>query len=512
MAEKNMETVLKEIKELRGLEGLSNGRVLVSLFSDLSSDKKDLRLVRYLVESGCYTDLLEARNLSPAMQQARLQQTVKKLCAETLIGEEAAQKVCNTFWNAVFGINPNIITKPEIPSPPVRETAVPEPVASFEPKVSNVVEEPKKLETQNLLPVKEQKKSTTILIVSVLLLILILPIALFFTAFYVDTADDKAEVQTEDTEATREQISLSEYIQRTESKNGSRVLLEDPMQYNRDENGHLKTFPVFGTDLMRNQVASVTFLNTLKDAPDTVVDLSAARDGSVQSWIVPNGNRFDLYIAAEGGVKAPANSSGLFAYYDGATSISFNNSFDTSGAVYLDHMFYGCSSLKNVDLSGIDTENAETLDFFFAGCAGLTTVDVSSFDTANVTGFSFMFDECTGLKTLDVTNFNTSKAVDMAGMFSGCWFLEKLDLSNFHTENVTDMSFMFCNCVKLTDLNISNFDTASVTDMTYMFYDTKNLQNLDLSRFDVSNVEEYEGFMKDGEMVNGRPWEKLFTS
>ena len=144
--------------------------------------------------------------------------------------------------------------------------------------------------------------------------------------------------------------------------------------------------------------------------------------------------------------------------------------------------------------------------------AGSRAPFMEIFDTANVTGFSFMFDECTGLKTLDVTNFNTSKAVDMAGMFSGCWFLEKLDLSNFHTENVTDMSFMFCNCVKLTDLNISNFDTASVTDMTYMFYDTKNLQNLDLSRFDVSNVAEYEGFMKDGVMVNGRPWEKLFTS
>ena len=88
--EKNMETVLKEIKELRGLEGLGNGRLLVALFSDLSTDKKDLRLIRYLVESGCHTDLLEARDLSSAMQQARLQQTVKKLCAETLISEEAS--------------------------------------------------------------------------------------------------------------------------------------------------------------------------------------------------------------------------------------------------------------------------------------------------------------------------------------------------------------------------------------------------------------------------------------
>lgn len=505
--EKNMETVLKEIKELRGLEGLSNSRVLVSLFSDLSTDKKDLRLIRYLVESGCHTDLLGARNLSPAMQQARLQQTVNKLCAETLVSEEAARQVCTAFWNTVFGSSHTVITKPGTACDAAEKVSVSEPISSAEPEV--------KVPEQHLhrpSEKTEEKQESSILIPMAILLTVVCMLMFFLVSIFSDTSDGQVNANTAAKEAATEQVSLSEYTQRTQSKNGSRVLMEDPMQYNVDENGYLETFPVFGTDLMRNQVASVTFLNTLKDAPDTVVDLSAARDGSVQSWIVPNGNRFDLYIAAEGGVKAPANSSGLFAYYDGATSISFNNSFDTSGAVYLDQMFYGCSSLKNVDLSGIDTENAETLDFFFAGCAGLTTVDVSSFDTANVTGFSFMFDECTGLKTLDVTNFNTSKAVDMAGMFSNCWFLEKLDLSNFHTENVTDMSFMFSNCVKLTDLNISNFDTASVTDMTYMFYDTKNLQNLDLSGFDVSNVTEHKGFMKDGMKINGQPWEKLFTS
>lgn len=506
MAEKNMESVLQEIKEFRGLEGLSNSRVLVSLFSDLSTDKKDLRLIRYLVESGCHMDLLGARELSPAMQQARLQQTVNKLCAETLVSEEAARQVCTAFWDVIYGPvtghkqeERKIEESPKLPEPQAQHETAQERISLMPLKSGNT---PKNEKTS------KSKLGIILLAVVALLAVILLP-----SLLKKDTAvtPPSAQMQEEAPKEMQEQISLSEYIQRTQSKNGSRVLMEDPMQYNLDEAGYLKTFPVFGTDLMRDQVASVTFLNTLKDAPKEVVDLSGARDKSVQAWIVPNGDLFDLYIAAEGGVKAPKNSSGLFALYTSATSISFNNSFDTSGAVFLHQMFSGCDSLIELDLSGMNTGNANTLDYFFSGCAMLSTVDVSHFNTANVTGFSFMFADCTSLKTLDVTNFDTSKAVDMAGMFSDCWFLEKLDLSNFHTENVTDMSFMFCNCVKLTDLNISNFDTASVTDMTYMFYDTKNLQNLDLSGFDVSNVTDYEGFMKAGMKINGRPWEQLFT-
>lgn len=516
-SENNMEEVLIKIRYEFGMQTMANGKMLISVFNDISQVKQDQRLIRYLVESGCHTDLLGARELSLAMQQARLQQTVKKLCAETLISEEAALRVCTAFWNAILGSYQIRITETEIPIQSVQDTSVPEPVCAVEPTAEvlqkpqpqqSVARESEERESEE----REEKKQTSIFVPMAVLTMFMLTLMIICIGLFGDTSSGKENAHTAATEATPEQVSLSEYIQRTQSENGSRVLQEDPMQYNLDENGYLKTFPVFGTDLMRDQVASVTFLDTLADAPEKVVDLSAARDGSVLSWIVPNGNLFDLYIAAEGGVKAPANSSGLFAYYSNATSISFNNSFDTSGAVYLDQMFYGCSSLKNVDLGGMDTGSTELMSFFFSGCASLTTVDVSHFDTSNVRDFAFMFSDCTALTSLDVRNFDTSKAEDMAGMFSSCWFLQELDLSGFHTGNVTDMSFMFSNCVKLAELNISSFDTSSVTDMRYMFYSTEKLQNLNLSGFDVSQVTKYDNFMKSGAKINGRSWEKFFRN
>ena len=209
MAEKNMETVLKEIKELRGLEGLSNGRILVSLFSDLSSDKKDLRLVRYLVESGCHTDLLEARNLSPAMQQARLQQTVKKLCAETLISEEAARQVCTAFWSVVYG--PVIEHKQEqrkIEESPKKPELQAQPESSLErvnlmpPKRENTTKDEKPAQT---------KWGIVLIAVAALLAVILLPGLL-----KKDAAVSSAQMQENRSQGTPEEVSLSEYIQRTD--------------------------------------------------------------------------------------------------------------------------------------------------------------------------------------------------------------------------------------------------------------------------------------------------------
>ena len=82
----------------------------------------------------------------------------------------------------------------------------------------------------------------------------------------------------------------------------------------------------------------------------------------------------------------------------------------------------------------------------------------------------------------------------------------------FDTSEVTDMGSMFTLCVKLTNLDVHNFDTSHVTDMHYMFSGCYSLTDLDLSSFDFSNVENYGGFMDNGRLYNGQPWEELFPN
>ena len=146
-------------------------------------------------------------------------------------------------------------------------------------------------------------------------------------------------------------------------------------------------------------------------------------------------------------------------------------------------MFYNCSKLKSLDLSGFDTSKVTNMSLMFYNCSGLKSLDVSGFDTSNVTNMSYMFFSCSGLKSLDVSGFDTSNVTNMSSMFYGCRGLKSLDVSGFDTSNVTSMSTMFYNCSGLTELDLRDFDTSNVTNMSGMFNYCTGLLSLDVSKF-----------------------------
>ncbi len=161
---------------------------------------------------------------------------------------------------------------------------------------------------------------------------------------------------------------------------------------------------------------------------------------------------------------------------------------NTSEVTNMDYMFYNCSGLTSLNVSGFNTANVTDMSSMFDGCSGLTSLDVSSFNTGNVTDMRYMFNGCSGLTSLDVSNFNTSNVTDMSGMFDGCSGLTSLDVSSFNTGNVTDMRYMFNGCSGLTSLDVGNFNTAKVTVMERMFYGCKGLAVIDVSKFNTQNV------------------------
>ena len=268
---------------------------------------------------------------------------------------------------------------------------------------------------------------------------------------------------------------------------------------------------VFHTGVLRKDVASITFLDTVADAPEDSWDISEDGDGSVLAWMTGEAPAYDLYIAGEGGVRAPENCYGLFAGYANATSITFGTAFDTSLVTDMSYMFSSCNSLTALGLRNFDTSHVTNMASMFSTCFSLRDLDISSFDTSLVTDMSCMF---TGLclTDLDVSNFDTSSVTDMSLMFHACIGLTDLDIGNFGTSHVTDMEGMFYNCTSLASLAVDSFDTSLVTDMSYMFYGCDNLADLDLSSFDFSNVESYGCFMDDYRLYNGQLWEELFKN
>ena len=183
-----------------------------------------------------------------------------------------------------------------------------------------------------------------------------------------------------------------------------------------------------------------------------------------------------------------ASLNGLFRDMSSLKIIEGLSNLDTSNVTDMSYMFYGCSSLTELNMDGLDTSNVTNMGNMFLGCKLLTQLNVSGLDTSNVTNMFSMFEDCNSLTELDLTNFNTSKVKSMLFMFNNCSSLIALDLSGFDTANVTSMSYMFQNCKKIQSLDVSNFNTSKVKSMDGMFSLCLELKNIDVSKFDTSNV------------------------
>ena len=180
--------------------------------------------------------------------------------------------------------------------------------------------------------------------------------------------------------------------------------------------------------------------------------------------------------------------SNLFNGCVNLRSIKGWENLHTENVTNMAGMFYGCSSLTSLDISGFNTENVTNMNCMFGSCSSLTNLDVKGFNTKNVRDMADMFSDCSNLKSLDLSGFNTENVTSMARMFSDCSNLKSLDLSGFDTHNVTNMESMFANCSNLKSLDLSGFDTHNVTHMICMFYNCSNLKSLDVSRFNTENV------------------------
>ena len=219
--------------------------------------------------------------------------------------------------------------------------------------------------------------------------------------------------------------------------------------------------------------------------------------GFVGTWTVPWLEfKESIRVVTFADVIKPASTAGWFQGCVNLQRVENLGNLDASNVTSMSRMFYECSSLTALDLSGLNASKATDMSYMFALCRNLTKLDVSRFDTSHVTNMSYMFWACKSLTTLDLSAFDTSNVTDMRWMFSGCSALTALNVSGFKTSNVTNMDVMFAFCESLTALDVSGFNTSKVTDMGCMFQSCCGLTALDVSKFDTSNVTNMNGMFE----------------
>ena len=133
-------------------------------------------------------------------------------------------------------------------------------------------------------------------------------------------------------------------------------------------------------------------------------------DGSNPQW----GNQTDEYtdfVSAEGTTIdvdvsckdfAGASLKSMFFNFQHLTAINNLGNLNTASVTDMESMFYLCSSLTTLDLSGRNTANVNNMSLMFSGCSSLITLDLSGWKTASVTDMRNMFSGCESLTTIYV--------------------------------------------------------------------------------------------------------------
>ena len=100
-------------------------------------------------------------------------------------------------------------------------------------------------------------------------------------------------------------------------------------------------------------------------------------------------------------------------------SIIFDSDIDTSNVTNMSNMFYNCTSLETVNMSGFDTSNVTDITFMFNKCSSLSNLDLHNFDLGSLSDqydYSETFSGCTSLNTIN-TPLNLNRDIALPTTF-----------------------------------------------------------------------------------------------
>jgi surface protein len=121
--------------------------------------------------------------------------------------------------------------------------------------------------------------------------------------------------------------------------------------------------------------------------------------------------------------------------------------FDMVSSTSVDGFFSGNKYLKSVTFSNLDDElnnkKIPNVNFvsLFKNCENLISVDFSRIAYNYSAYLNNMFEGCRSLRELNLDGFDTRKVYDMRGMFGGCRSLQELDIRSFVNKCETNGPF-----------------------------------------------------------------------
>lgn len=189
-------------------------------------------------------------------------------------------------------------------------------------------------------------------------------------------------------------------------------------------------------------------------------------------------------VVFDDGVKV-ADAFYLFENCDKLESVSGTPVF-TSEADDFGYLFYGCSSLKNVDgLAGWDVSGVTYFNSTFSGCSSLQNIDgLRSWKPNKIPYLMETFSYCTNLVSIDaLEGWDVSDCAAFSCTFQNCSSLESLaPLRNWNVHLPANgrMESTFEGCTSLKSLDgLQNWDISNAWLLMGAFRDCTHLENID---------------------------------
>ncbi len=192
-----------------------------------------------------------------------------------------------------------------------------------------------------------------------------------------------------------------------------------------------------GSDLFKNCTKLVGSKGTAYSSSHTGKEYAHLDGGtsdpgyfSIAPYAVYNNGTLTFYYDgnrnAKTGTKysmnAPGKAPGWLDNKESVTKVVFHSSFADARPVSTTSWFYGMQNLTTITgINYLNTSEVTNMYCMFYKCSQLTSLDLSGFNTSKVTSTRSMFRSCSQLKSIYISNsWSTANVTNSETMFTGC--------------------------------------------------------------------------------------------
>ena len=209
---------------------------------------------------------------------------------------------------------------------------------------------------------------------------------------------------------------------------------------------------------------TITENGTTEITPDAGYTLSKA---TVNVSVSSGGSDYNVLVPAID--NSDINTGSL---YENITSVNLNGVKVTQLVAY--HLFYHLKRLVNITWGDFweqfSTVNGINTGGMFYGCSSLNNIDLTFLKGRKLSDVASMFGQCSVLKSVDLSGVNIN-ASTIAYMFTECTSLEYINLSGLAVNQSYSTGRAFYKCSSLKNLvlpaGVFSFDSTITIDLSY---------------------------------------------